>query len=486
MTTEGRIRATTISDSSQLGRGERRSDWAVLMPAALGTMLAPLNSTMIAVALPALLGDLGRPLAWGAWIITSYLVAMAAVQPLGGSLGDQYGRRKLFITGLMLFLVATVVAAFAWNIGVLIVARTVQAVGGAVAIPNGTALIRSLVTPERQGRAFGKIGASVALAAGLGPPIGGVITGAFSWRWIFAANAALLFPALYMALRLPPDRVRKKGGSFDILGATLLTCGLVALVLALTVWRLPSVPFVISPALAAVALLATAALARHLRRAPRPILNLALLGRRGFIPATLTVLLSNLSMYTLLLSLPVFLTARVGWGSTEVGLLLAGLSLPMIVFSPLGGYFVDRSGYRRPAVLGTSVTAIGVLPLLGISQTWSWYALLGSLLLVGVGLGLSSSPVQAAAVQLVPSPEAGQAAGFFSTMRYTGSILGSSMMAALLNGTTPPIGSFRMLNVVLLLSACGAIFSARQLPIGPIRADRTESDTSRALGLMRK
>src|SRR5215210_6888884 len=118
---------------------------AVLVPVALGIMLAPLNSTMIAVALPDLLRDFDRSLAWGSWIVTSYLVAMAAVQPLGGSLGDRYGQRKLFLIGLALFLVATLVTAFAWSIGVLIVARTVQAISGAVAIPNGTALARSLV-----------------------------------------------------------------------------------------------------------------------------------------------------------------------------------------------------------------------------------------------------------------------------------------------------------------------------------------------------
>lgn len=464
----------------------RRPEWAVLVPAALGTMLAPLNSTMIAVALPALLGDFDRPLAWGTWIITAYLVAMAAVQPLGGSLGDRYGHRKLFVIGLMLFLVATLVAAFAWNIGVLIVARTVQAIGGAVAIPNGTALTRSLVAPERQGRAFGSIGASVALAAGLGPPIGGVIAEAFGWRWIFAANTALLFPALSMALRLPPDRPLRRAGRFDLLGATLLTCGLVALVLALTVWRLPSVSLAVSPVLAVLALAAGTALARHLRRVPHPLLNVALLQRRGFMPATLTVLLTNLTMYTLLLSLPVFLAARATWGSAGVGLLLAGLSLPMIVLSPLSGYCMDRWGARWPAVLGASLTAIGVLPLLGISPTWSWYAYLSPLVLVGVGLGLSSAPVQATAIQTVPSHQAGQAAGFFSTMRYLGSILGSSVMAALLSGTGLPAESFRVLNAVLLVSACGAIGFAWALPARLTRTDATESDASISADLVRR
>src|ERR687894_1680106 len=150
------------------------SEVMVLLPVALGTMLAPLNSTMIAVALPELLGDFERSLAWGSWIVTSYLVAMAAVQPLGGSLGDRYGRRRLFLIGLTLFLAATVVAALSWRIEVLLVARTVQAISGGAAIPNGTALVRSLVPSERRGPALFHPGAAIAIPAGLGPPIGGI------------------------------------------------------------------------------------------------------------------------------------------------------------------------------------------------------------------------------------------------------------------------------------------------------------------------
>src|SRR3990170_2498248 len=158
------------SEATGMVSDRRTAERTILVTVVLGAMLAPLNSTMITVALPALLGDFGRSLVWGSWIVTSYLVAMAAVQPLGGSLGDRYGRRRLFLIGLTLFLVATVVAALSWRIEVLLVARTVQAISGAAAIPNGTALVRSLVPPERRGRAFGNVGAALPGAAGPRPP----------------------------------------------------------------------------------------------------------------------------------------------------------------------------------------------------------------------------------------------------------------------------------------------------------------------------
>ncbi len=437
----------------------------VLAPVALGTMLAPLNSTMIAVAIPSLLQDFGHSLAWGSWIVTSYLVAMAAVQPLGGAVGDRYGRRRLFLIGLILFLVATVVAALSWRIEVLLVARTVQAISGAAAIPNGTALVRSLVSPQRRGRAFGNVGSAIALAAVLGPSVGGILTAALGWRWIFAANLLLLAPALLLGWRLPADSpAAPRKSRFDLRGAALLTLGLISLVLSLTAWRLPGASLLLAPALGLCAAAAGFALVRHSQRSPNPVLNLALLRARGFTPAVVTVLLSNLAMYTLLLSLPLFLTAWSPWDSARVGLLLAGLSLPTIVFAPLGGRLSDSLGRRAPAAVGMALITLGALPFLAVHPTWSWLVYTGPLVLIGAGLGLSMAPVQATAIETAPSSQAGQASGLFSTMRYLGSILGSSVMAAVLGGAVPPVGSFRVLYATLFLSACGATIAALRLP----------------------
>ncbi len=454
----------TVNTDVKTGRvGGPLSEGMVLAPVALGTMLAPLNSTMIAVAIPSLLEDFGRSLAWGSWIVTSYLVAMAAVQPLGGALGDRYGRRRLFLIGLTLFLLATVVAALSWRIEVLLVARTVQAISGATAIPNGTALVGSLVPSERRGRAFGNVGAAIAVAAGLGPPIGGILTAVLGWRWIFAVNL-LLVPALVLGCRLPTDSPGPQPRRFDLRGTGLLASGIVSLVLSLTIWRLPDAPFFLSPALGLFAAGSLLALVRHSRRSPNPVLNLALFRARGFTPAVATVLLSNLVMYTLLLSLPLFLTAWSLWDSAHIGLLLAGLSLPTIVFSPLGGRLSDSLGRRAPAVVGMTLIALGAFPFLVVDPVWLWLVYLVPLIFIGAGLGLSMAPVQTTAIETAPSSQAGQASGLFSTMRYLGSILGSSVMAAVLSGATPPVTHFRILYATLFVSACSATIAALRLP----------------------
>ncbi|HET8985635.1 MAG TPA: MFS transporter, partial [Trueperaceae bacterium] len=297
----------------------------VTAAAMLSGSLAPLNSTMIVVALPSILADLGAPLTWGSWIIVSYLVTMAAVQPLGGRLGDRFGDRRLLMVGLTCFLAASCLAALAPNVIVLIVARTAQALSGAIALPNGSALIRRLVPFTSQGRAFGIIGAGIGVAAALGPPLGGIVTDALGWRMTFVANLAVIVPALLLAYRLPrrhgegesaagvagtgvagasvagasvvgagvasagiarageasaaagrgaagattaPERRRP----FDVAGAATLVVALVSLALSLTIWRVPEVPGWATPALVALAIGAGVWLLRHLRRVAEPVL----------------------------------------------------------------------------------------------------------------------------------------------------------------------------------------------------------------------
>jgi MFS family permease len=297
----------------------------VIAAALFAGVLAPLNSTMIVVALPEVLADLGASLTWGSWIVVSYLVAMAAVQPLGGSLGDRFGRRRLMLVGLGGFAVASGVAAFAPTVEVLVAARTAQAITGASAIPNATALVRTLVHPGAQGRAFGLIGAGIGVAAAIGPPLGGLVTDAVGWRWIFALNLLALGPAIALASRVADPGRRSAAGRFDLAGAGLLLTSLVSFALAATVWRVRGVPWAAVAALALIAFAAAGLLRRHVARVAAPVVDLRLLSRPGFLAAGVSILASNLTMYTILLALPVFLAQLVGWGARDVGLLLAGM-----------------------------------------------------------------------------------------------------------------------------------------------------------------
>lgn len=435
----------------------------VVFTALLAGSLAPLNSTMIVVALPQILADLGASLTWGSWVIVSYLVAMAAMQPLGGSLGDRFGRKRLVILGLAFFLVSSLAAALATSVQAVIAARTAQAISGAITLPNGSALVRTLVPRELQGRALGLIGTGIGAAAAFGPPLGGLITDAFGWRWIFLANVFVVLPAIVLALRLPRSAVRAGPGRFDLLGGVLLLVALVGLSLAATVWRVPGVP-VTGPVVLALAGGAAAVwFWRHARTSPAPILDLGLFARRGFLPAGLTVMFSNMTMYAIFLAVPLFVAQVLGWPPREVGLLLSALSVPMLLLGPVAGWFADRYGTRLPALAGCVVAVVGVVLFTFVGADWSRGDLLLPLITVGVGMGLSSAPVHTAALQAARHEEAGRAAGLFSTMRYVGSISCSAGIAAVL-GASGAVAEYRLLFVLLVGAAAVAVLTSSRLP----------------------
>lgn len=440
-----------------------RTSRTVVLAALSASVLAPLNSTMIVVALPTMLDDLGASLTWGSWVVVSYLVAMAAVQPLGGSLGDRFGRPRMMRLGLFGFTLATIIAAFAPSVEVLVIARTFQAITGASAIPNGTAMVRAWLPTARQGRALGTIGAGVGLAAALGPVIGGLVTDALGWRWIFAVNLLVLIPGLIWTFRLPRGEPRGDSPRFDVVGAGLVLLTLVTATLAGTVWRIPGVPWVAAVAAGVVALLAGFWLRAHLQRSPAAVLDFGLFRRAGFLASGLSVAFSNLAMYTVLLAVPIFLAQQSGWQAREIGWALGAMSVSMMIFGPIGGDWSDRSGRRVPAMAGALIAAAGIVPFAWIEVGWSWPFLVIPLMVVGTGIGLGSAAVQAAALQVAGRGRAGQAAGLFSTMRYLGSITGTAAMAAVL-GPSPDDAAFRVLFVGLIVSALLAAGASSRLP----------------------
>ena len=200
----------------------------MLIAVALGALLAPLNSTMIAVALPDIVEDFDTTIGTVGWLVTSYLLALAVVQPVAGKLGDRHGRRGFMVGGLAVFGLASLGAALAPSLAFLIGFRVLQAVSGAVVFPNGAGLIRELVPADRRGGAFGIVGGSIALAAGLGPLIGGVLVIAGGWRAIFFVNVPFVAAALAIAWRAVPRRPGVVAASaFDWLGAALLATVLI-------------------------------------------------------------------------------------------------------------------------------------------------------------------------------------------------------------------------------------------------------------------
>jgi EmrB/QacA subfamily drug resistance transporter len=453
--------------------GPERAERAVLATVALGTVLAPLNSTMIAVALPRIMSDFDADVAEAAWLVTGYLIAIAALQPITGKLGDRLGRRPLMLGGLVGFGLASLGAALAPTLAVLIGFRVLQAVAGAVSLPNGVALIREVVPASRRAARFGLVGAAAGVAAAIGPALGGLVIVGAGWRATFAANLPIVVVALVLAWRFVPRRpgtVRDE--PFDLAGSLLL-CGILAGFAALLVEGSGSAGTAALVVSAVVLAGAIAVLLRHELRHPDPVVRPRLFLIRPFAAATSGIALGNIAMYTILIATPILLADEFGWTSAETGLALTVLSAPMVVFGPLGGRLADRRGRRLPAVAGHAIATLGLLPLvLGAGDDES--ALLACLGVAGVGFGLSMASLQTSAVESVEPHDAGVASGLFATSRYIGSIVGSVALATLLVSTGSSVSGFHSVALLVTVSAFFATIVSLGLRGSPERSGATE------------
>src|SRR5688572_1254124 len=429
-------------------------------------MLAPLNSTMIAVALPHIVEEFHVDVASAGWLVTAYLIVMAAIQPVAGKLGDLFGRRRLIIGGLVVFGIASIGAAVAPGLEMLLFFRLLQAFSGALSLPNGVALLREIIPVARRASSFGMVSAATSLAAAAGPPIGGFLLQGAGWRALFFANVPIVLLALVLGWQAIPrtvSRPRERAIRFDFAGAFLLFILLGGLAGLLSQSRRGGMNLLLITVGAVVLGAIFLFFIRHELRHPEPVVSLTLFRRRAFTAASGANALSNLAMYVILLALPLLLGMRLGWTSAQTGLVLAVLFGVMVIFSPLGGRIADRVGRRRPALAGTAMLALGVLPLViaGTEITIAW--LVAGLALSGAGIGISGAGLQTSAMDSVDVTEAGVAAGVYSTSRYFGSIVGSSLLGGLL-GTTYSANGFHAVFIMVAGAACLSVLLALSLP----------------------
>jgi MFS family permease len=406
--------------------------------------LAPLGSTMIAVALPRIGRDLGADASdLTQWLVSSYLVASIALQSPGGKLGDLIGHGRALLVGSSLVAVGSLLGLLVGHMQALGAARILMACGGAVTVPATMAILRNQTPAAGRARVFGLFGAGMGLAAAIGPLIGGELTERFGWRAVFAANLPVIGASMLMVLRSHGVYLRAAAHqpSFDWLGSALLAAGLT---LAITALRMPGTG-VWALGAAGVALLA--AFPFWERRARSPVVDFALFSRRAFVGGGSIIALQNMAMYPLLFQLPVFFDRVRHLGARTVGQALLTLTIAMMLSSVAGGRLTERIGARMQTLAGSLIALAGL---------W-WFADFGSvqvpgdvlpgMLLLGVGVGITSPPAQAASMSTVGSEQSGMAGGVVSTLRYMGGVAGITAVAALLNDASSPASHQRPLPV---------------------------------------
>jgi MFS family permease len=400
-----------------------------LAAALLAASLMPLNSTMIAVALP----DIAREFRYSPGTVTqalvaSYLVAAIVLQSPGGKLGDRVGHWRVSAVGQALIATGAVLGFTAPTLSVLALSRVLMAAGGAVVVPATVALMRIELPDERRGRAFGTFGAVMPLAAAVGPVVGGELVGAFGWPSIFLANLPVLALSAVLARtrRALVGVDRATPPRFDWAGTVLLAATLTSLVLGLEASGTESI------ALAATCLTLLAPFVWWQRRAADPVVTFSLFRSLPFAAGTLLVALHNLVMYTLLFELPQVLAALLSWDAAATARLLIFMMSAMVLTSLVAGRLTDRVGSRPVAVAGSLVCLAG-LGVLAAASLSTFGPVRLSLALLGVGIGLAAPAAQNAALSAVAPKRSGVAAGMSSTMRYLGGIIGVAILGRLLD-----------------------------------------------------
>jgi EmrB/QacA subfamily drug resistance transporter len=405
--------ASTVELSSRTGR-------AVVLAAVLGSGLAMLDGSVVNVALRTIGTDLDASLAELQWINNGYLLTMSALILLGGSLGDRYGRRRIFVVGTVWFALASLLCGIAPNALLMIVARILQGIGAALLTPGSLAMIQGAFERNSRARAIGAWSGLGSVAAAIGPFVGGALVDYASWRWIFLINLPLAALTVVIAQRwVPETRDPDVPGDFDVLGASLAALALGGITYALIEWGRPFAPWagVLGVVLAAAFLVTE-------RRARFPMMPLGLFADRTFSAANAMTLLVYGALGAVLFFLVLQLQTVSGYSALEAGAATLPITVCMFLFASRGGALGQRIGPRIPMTVGPIVMGTASLMLLGVGEDVNyWLDVLPGLTVFGLGLALMVAPLTATVLAAAPDDNAGIASGINNAVARAGSLL---------------------------------------------------------------
>jgi EmrB/QacA subfamily drug resistance transporter len=411
----------------------------VLLATVLGSSVAALDATVVNVALPSIGRDLGTSVDGLQWILTGYLLSLAALILLGGALGDRFGRRRIFVVGATMFGLASLLCGLAPNLALLVGGRLLQGVGGAMLTPGSLAIIDATFDPDDRGQAIGAWSGFGGITAAIGPFAGGWLVETTSWRWIFLLNLPLVIAVVLVAQRHVPETADPDPtGRLDLLGAGLAIVGLAGTTYALI--ELPALGPVAPLFLVAVlvGLAALLALVWVEARTPAPMLPLELFQSRQFSGANLVTLAVYAALSGVFFLLLVELQQVAGYSALQSGAATVPLSLAMLVLSSRMGALAQRIGPRLPMTVGPFVCALGVLLLMRIGPAADYVStVLPAVLVFGLGLSLTVAPLTATVLGAAESRHAGVASAVNNAVARVAGLLAIAVLPLLagLTGT---------------------------------------------------
>ncbi|MBK8985029.1 MAG: DHA2 family efflux MFS transporter permease subunit [Chloroflexi bacterium] len=404
--------------------------WFVMTAVAMSTFLATIDGSIINVAMPTLVTELDTVFALAQWVILAYLLAQTTLMPSIGRLGDMIGKKRLYTAGIAIFTLGSVLCGLAPTIYWLIGARVVQAVGSAMALGLGMAIVTEAFPPQERGKALGLNGAFVSIGVVIGPTLGGLMLNSLSWHWIFFVNLPVGLLGLVLAWRYVPDLRPSGRAQFDFAGAVTLFISLLSVLLALTMGQ--QVGFSDGRILA---LLAAGGLFLALfvwleMRHPQPMINLRLFRQGMFSLSLLTGTMVFLTIAGTTLLLPFYLQNMRGFDTRQVGLMMAFIPVFLGVAAPLSGAASDRYGTRIIASAGLLILAAGLWVMRGFDAQTAVIGFALGVMPIGLGIGVFQSPNNSAVMGSVPPEHLGVASGLLGLSRTLGQTTGIALFGA--------------------------------------------------------
>ena len=495
-----------------------RKRWAALMFLALGVAMIILDATVVNVAIPTMVQDLGLTTTDAEWVSAAYSLTFASLLILSGRVADRVGRRLVFIVGIVVFVGASVLVAASDSSTTLIAARALQGIGGAMILPSSLSVINAVFVGKDRAVAFAVWGGTIGGMAALGPLVGGWLTTNASWHWAFLINVPIGIIVLIGVLTTVPETKELSGKKgFDVPGTILITAGLVGVVFALIEgqrygwftpkaqfsaggweWPFTSVSIVFVAAILGLLAIGVFILVelRRVRADKVVVVDLRLFRIRTFGAGNVVALVVSLGEFGLLFALPLFLQAVRGYDALETGVILLALAIGSFVASGLGAPLSQRFGPVRVLQLGMALEAVGIIALgFALSTTVTGWQMAPWLFLYGMGVGFATAQLTGVILCEVPVAESGQASAVQSTSRQVGAAIGTAIIgstlifglggvAAQLEDRGVPPEQAQQVSTAVETSAGQAIPGLAQLPDGEVLVEGASEGFAEAITLV--
>src|SRR6202167_3014211 len=411
-----------------------RHVWVVCGVVILGMIMSILDTTIVNVALHTLSHDLHSPLSQVQWVITGYLLSLAAVIPITGWAARRFGAKQVYLTSLVLFTVGSALCAIATSTTELVLFRVLQGAGGGMIMPVAQLIMAQVAGPKRIGRVMGIVAMPAMLGPILGPVVGGTILESLHWSWIFLVNVPIGFVAFILGWRMLPQTESGEAGRLDILGLALLSTASTAVVYGLAQLGTPNTsltaPIVVLPIIAA--LLLTGVFCWHALRVERPLLDIRLYKNRIFAAASFTTFALGAALFGAMILVPLYYQEGRQESVIAPGLLVGPQGLGMLVAMPVAGRLTDRFGGGRVALGGVSVLCLSTIPLAFIGAGTSIAGISAVLLVRGVGIGFSFMPAMTTAFASLRPDQLSDATPQLNVLQRIGGAIGTAVLAVVL------------------------------------------------------